>query len=311
MALFFMFGRKKWQNWQIKQMFAVFLTLLFCILLIGYWIVGLPQLMKEERVRMFVGYFGPMLLCFVPESFAIHFGKKGKAFAEVSGIMVAAICFWVTYGLGIIPYQTYFYLQNSTAAEACVKISDEFEKNTWTIVSPVEELALIRGRGYHYELWEFIIEQERYQPDRYLEIPTEYVFFILEKKPITYNAYRIWGNTYYDRPIMYSEADKVMTPELLGISDTGQMKYYSDEENRRTLAAKLRSWIEEYRKLFPDQMSLYMETPECAVYCLKQNPYAWNNLAIDYGKNVISDEEYSALILQKRREDSLKTKEEK
>lgn len=309
-ALFLVIGLKKWQDWRTKQMFAVFLTILFCILLIGYWIVGLPQLMKEERVRMFVGYFGPMLLCFVPESFAVYFGKKGKAVAEVLGVGAAAACFYVTYGLGIIPYQSYFYLQTSTAAEACVKISEEFEENTWTIVSPVEELSLVRGQGYHYELWEFITKQERYQPDRYLEIPTEYVFFIIEKKPITYNAYRIWGDTYYDKPIMYSDADRVMTPELLGISDTGLMKYYNDEENRTGLEAKLRSWVEAYRKLFPDQISLYMETPECAVYCLKQNPYSWNNLAIDYGTNVISDEEYSALILQKRRADSQRAKEE-
>lgn len=36
------------------------------------------------------------------------------------------------------------------------------------------------------------------------------------------------------------------------------------------------------------------------VYQLKQNEYAWNNLAVDYGYNVISDEEYDRMLEEKQ-----------
>lgn len=301
-AVYFLLARRQWKTWQMKQLFAVWLTLLFCVILIGYWIIGLPQLMKEERVRMFVGYFGPVLFAIPVEGLAAYFGKWGRRFAEVIGLGVAVLCFYVTYGLGNLPFQTYFYLQTSTAAEACVKVSEEYPKNTWTIVSPVEELSLIRGLGYHYELWEFIAGMERYTPDRYFEIPTKYIFFVLEKKPVPYNVTRVMGQEYEDEPIRAEEAATVVTKEMLGISEYGSMKYYNIYENRRALEAKLAAWIEVYSEMFPDQMSIYLDSDDCIVYKFEQNEYALNNLAIDYGYNVISDEEYDRMLLLKQQE---------
>ncbi len=299
-TLHFLLFWKRWREWQNKQLFAVWLTVLFCVLLMGYWILGIPQLMKEERIRMFIGYFSPILFAIPLEGLAVCLGKWGKRSAEVLGIGAAIFCFYVTYGLGHIPFQTYFYLETSTAAEACVKVADEYKKNTWTIVSPVEELSLIKGQGYHYELWEFITEMERYEPDKYLEIPTKYVFFVLEKNPIPYNVTRTMGEQYEDMPLNREDAKQVVTKEVLNISETGSMKYYNIYENRRALEAKLSAWIEAYSKLFPEQMSVYMESEDCIVYKLEQNEYAWNNLAIDYGYNVISDEEYNQLLAEKK-----------
>ncbi len=295
-AVYFLLVRKAWKDWRCKQFFAVWMTLAFCVLLIGYWIIGIPQLMKEERVRMFVGYLGPIILGLPFEALAVCFGRWGKRFSEGLGLLAAAMCFYVTYGLGCIPFQTYFYLQTSTAAQACVKLTQDYKKNTWTVVSPVEELSLIRGQGYHYELWEFIEKMERYEEDRYLEIPTKYVFFVLEKIPVAYNTTRIMGQSYDDAPVSLKEAEGAATREMLGISEKGTMKYYNIIENRRMLEAKLSAWLAAYEKLFPDQISIYMESEECVVYRLEQNIFALNNLAIDYGYNVISDEEYENML---------------
>lgn len=299
-VFYFVIIGKKWREWQNKQFFAVWLTLVFCLVVMGYWILGIPQLMKEERVRMFLGYLAPILLVLPLETPAVYLGKWGKRISELLGIAAAAACFYVTYGLGNIPIQTYFYLETSMAAEACVEISQEYKKNTWTVVSPVEEVSFIRGRGYHYELWEFIENMECYTPDRYLELPTKYVFFILEKKPVLYNAYRIMGQQYEDRPIDLADADQVVTREMLGISDTGSMKYYNLEENRRAIEAKLAAWLKVYSEMFPDQMSVYRESEDCIVYRLEQNEYALNNLAVDYGYNVISKEAYDRMMAEKR-----------
>lgn len=295
---FWMIGKKR-REWKNKQLFAVWLTLIFCVIVMGYWILGLPRLMKEERVRMFIGYLGPILLAFPLETPAVYLAKSGKRISEFLGIVVAAACFYVTYGLGNIPVQSYFYLETSMAAKACVEISREYRNNTWTVVSPVEEVSLIRGLGYHYELWEFIENMEYYTPDRYLEMPTKYVFFVLEKKPVQYNAYRFMGQQYEDRTIDMNDANRVMTRKALGISDTGAMKYYDLYENRRALEAKLAGWLKVYSEMFPQQMAVYRESEDCIVYRLEQNEYAWNNLAVDYGYNVISTQTYEWMSAKK------------
>lgn len=301
-AIYFLIGRKAWKSWKNKQLFAVWLTMVFCVSQIGYGILGLPQLMKEVRVWIFIGYLGPILFAIPAESLTIYLGKWGKRIAEVLGFAAATVCIYVVYGMGYAPYHTYFYLETSTAAEACVKIAEEYDNNTWTVVSPVEELSLIRGKGYHYELWEFITNMECYTSDRYLEIPTKYVFFVLEKKPIPYNETRMFRKAYDDKPVIKEEADAVVTKEMLGISEYGSMKYYEIYENRRTLEAKLAAWLEVYSEMFPDQMSVYLDSEDCIVYKFEQNEYALNNMAIDYGYNVISDEDYDRMLSQKQRE---------
>ena len=115
-----------------------------------------------------------------------------------------------------------------------------------------------------------------------------------------YNAYRIMGQQYEDRPIDIADADQVVTREMLGISNTGSMKYYNLDENRRAIEAKLAAWIKVYSEMFPDQMSVYRESEDCIVYRLEQNEYALNNLAVDYGYNVISEEAYDRMLAQKR-----------
>ena len=93
-----------------------------------------------------------------------------------------------------------------------------------------------------------------------------------------------------------------MTKEMLGISQYGSMKYYEVPENRRALEAKLSAWVETYSEMFPDQMSVYMDSDDCIVYKFEQNEYALNNMAVDYGYNVISDEEYDRMLAQKQAE---------
>ena len=43
---------------------------------------------------------------------------------------------------------------------------------------------------------------------------------------------------------------------------------------------------------FPDQMSIYYEDMDIIIYEIKQNMYALNNFAIDYGYNTITMEQW-------------------
>lgn len=279
-------------EWKDKMYGGIWVFLMLLIVMYSYWILGIPKLMKEERMTMFIGYIAPLMLAFPVELFCRIMSGKIKIVGTLLSYGTAAALFFVTYGLGYMPIQTHFYLEPSLAAKTCVKADEELPRGNWTVVSPVEELSLVRNRGYHYELWEFISNMEIYKEDMYLEIPTKYVFFVLEKQPLIYNEVRYSNLEYKNEPLDKEDARDILDRELLGISETGTMKYYNILENRRMVEAKLACWIEEYRKAFPDQMEVYMEDEECIVYKFEQNPYMINNFAINYGYNEDTDLDY-------------------
>lgn len=283
-------------TWKDYMYGGIWIFLLLMIIMYSYEILGIPRLMKEERMAMFMGYVAPLMLAFPVELLFRLLPEKRKIIGTLVGYGTAAALFYITYYLGYMPVQTHYYLEPSLAAKTCVMAEKELPKGTWTVVSPVEELSLVRNRGYHYELWEFISNMEVYKEDMYLEIPTRYVFFVLEKQPLVYNEVRYSDSTYKNEPINKKEADTICTREMLGISETGTMKFYNILENRRMLEAKLACWLEEYSKAFPDQMELYMEDEECAIYKFEQNPYMMNNFAIDYDCNEYTDLEYYKML---------------
>ena len=63
-------------------------------------------------------------------------------------------------------------------------------------------------------------------------------------------------------------------------------------ENRLALMSKAYFWAEKYMQYFPDQMSVYYEDMDIIIYEIKQNMYALNNFAIDYGYNTITMEQW-------------------
>lgn len=279
-------------TWNDKMYAGIWVYLLLLVLMYSYSILGLPKIMNENRMTMFIGYAAPLLLALPAELFCRIMPKKVRLIGAIGSYGVAVLLFYVTYYLGYAPVQSHYKLEPSLAAKVCVKADDELPKGTWTIVSPVEGVSLVRNRGYHYELWEFISNMEVYTEDMYLEIPTKYVFFVLEKKPIIYNEVQ-YDNLEYDlEPISMFDAYSIFTSEMLGISDTGSMKFYNILENRRIMEAKLYYWLEEYKKAFPEQMEVYLEDDECIVYKFEQNPYMLNNFAIDYEFNEISQLDY-------------------
>ena len=279
-------------TWKDKMYAGIWVFLFLLVIMYSYEILGIPQIMKGERLTMFIGYTAPLILALPGEILCRIMPRNIRFAGTIGSYGMAAALFYVTYHLGYMPVQSYFYLESSLAAKACVKADAELPKGTWTVVSPVEELPLVRNRGYHYELWEFISDMEVYNEAMYLEIPTKYVFFVLEKKPLVYNEVRYSDMEYNNEPIRMSDAYNIFTKEILGISETGMMKFYNIPENRRTMEAKLYYWLEEYRKAFPEQMEVYLEDEECVVYKFEQNPYMLNNFAIDYGFNEYNELEY-------------------
>jgi hypothetical protein len=279
-------------EWKDQVYASIWIFLLMYIVMYSPEILGIPKIAEKERIGMFAGYMIPLMLAVPAEMLGRLFGGKIRWMGTVVNYGLVVLLFFVTYYFSLFPSQCYFYLEPSLAAKACVKANEDFKKGTWTVVSPVEETSIIRNKGYHYELWDFISSMEEYEPEMNLEIPTEYVLFVLEKKPIIHNEGK-WNKIENNcAPVDIKDAEKPATKEALGISDSGVIKYYSVYENRRILEAKLYGYLEEYKKAFPDELEVYMEDDECIVYLLKQNTFILNNFAMDYGYNEKSEANY-------------------
>ncbi len=283
-AAIFLFSSKR-AEWRERMILAITLYTAAGLSMLHSSLFGLPELIQPIRTRIFLGLCIPVVLVIPIDLYfrlpAVWLRRMGYA---LSGLLAVGL-YLRTYRLGYRPEQTYFYLQSSLAAKACVEIMEEQEPFTWTVVSPVDELSMIRNQGYHYELWEFITAMENYEEGGYLEIPTREIYFILEKKPLRYNAWRIAGRGYEDPEFTEDQALRKMGRKKLGIRSDEILHYYDVYENRCALEAKLYCWIQEYAKYRPEEMQLYMEDDTCAVYHLHQSEINWDNLYIPYGYN--------------------------
>ena len=48
-------------------------------------------------------------------------------------------------------------------------------------------------------------------------------------------------------------------------------------------------WAQEFQRLYPNEMEVYLETDQFVCYRIEQNPYRLYNFAIDYGYNTASE----------------------
>lgn len=280
----YLFASKR-AEWRERMILAITLYTAAGLLMLHSSLLGLPELIQPVRTKIFLGLCIPVVLV-IPIDLVfrlpgIWLRRMGYV---LSGLMVVGL-YIRTYWAGYRPEQTYFYLQHSLAARACVEIMEEQEPFAWTVVSPVDELPMIRNQGYHFELWEFITAMENYEEGGYLEIPTCEVYFILEKKPLRYNASVIAGRDYEEPNFTEEQAMRKMGRKDLGIRSDEVLHYYNVYENRCALEAKLYYWIREYAKYRPEEMQLYMEDDTCAIYHLHQSEINWDNLYIPYGYN--------------------------
>ena len=94
---------------------------------------------------------------------------------------------------------------------------------------------------------------------------------------------------------LYPRISKDAANQLLSeqtIRTSKKSDYYGIYENRHALMSKAYFWAEKYMTYFPDQMSVYYEDINIIIYEIKQNMYALNNFAIDYGYNNITMEQW-------------------
>ena len=253
---------------------------------------GLPSLIGADRAVNYLIYLGAVTIGVPFGLFWCLFEERAKPVRWVSSVaIVLATAIVIVFGGYTFSSSSIFRLSYSSVTENYYKIKATHRKDTWTIVSTVDELSLTRNKGWHYELWEFIFRMEQYDPTRVIQIPTEYVYFVVEKRPLKYAEPTYLGEplTLYPR-ISKDSANQLLTEQTIRTSKKSD--YYGIYENRHAIMSKAYFWAEKYMAYFPDQMSIYYEDMDVIIYEIKQNMYALNNFAIDYGYNTITMEQW-------------------
>ena len=265
---------------------------LFNYIFMNAGMFGLPTLIAADRSVNYLIYLGALTVGVPFGLFWCLFEDRAKPVRWVSSVAIVLVTAYViVFGGYTYTSSAIFRLSYSSVTENYYKIKATHRKDTWTIVSTVDELSLTRNKGWHYELWEFIFRMEQYDSTRVIQIPTEYVYFVVEKRPLKYAE-----PTYLGQPLdLYPRISKDSANQLLSeqtIRTSTKSDYYGIYENRHAIMSKAYFWAEKYMTYFPDQMRIYYEDMDVIIYEIKQNMYALNNFAIDYGYNNITMEQW-------------------
>ncbi len=219
---------------------------------------GIPVLMDKPRSGLFFSLFLVVTLGLVLDRIlvALRVRPLGELLV-VLGLIAVFVTTWKPVTPGSVQ-QEY-----SEAVDSYLSISQEFTRANWTIISPVEQYSQTLGVGWHEDLATFLtkvnvsdVRRKKFQ----LYVPTTDVFVYVEKWPL-----RGKGPVQPD-PDVYLNMDE------LGDSNIVLEKYYKNAENRRLLEARVWGIMEEYMRVHPDKITIYLETEKFRVYQIHHDP---------------------------------------
>lgn len=249
-----------------------------CLLLISGRI-GLPTLMDPSRCSIYFAYMTPLLLAFLIDILLYYVAgwlkwKWVKWIPQLISLLcfMAAAAFMVQENLIREPRYTEG-LEMNEAIMCLTNIIRDEKDYTWTICSANDETRMGEDHGWHYEIITFLKGMEGMAEHGMITIPTQTVYFFIEKVPLDYMK------PYADSGQRISEEGAERN--LPG--GTGLSVYQG--ENRWIVMSRMYYWAQEFQRLYPNEMKVYLETDKFVCYKIEQNTYRLYNFAIDYGYN--------------------------
>lgn len=238
--------------------------------------LGLPSLMDAGRCSIYYAYATPVLFAFCVDGVLnlIFWWSKLDSVKNLVALAVAAGCCILLNQQGLIKGSTRLTTLETNEAVTCLtNIIREEKDYTWTICSANDETQMGKEHGYHYETIDFLRSMEGSGENASIIIPTETVYFFIEKRPIDYTV------PYENSGQIVSKAGAMN--EVPGGS--GLQMYQG--ENRWIVMSRMYYWAQEFQRMYPNEMTVYCETENFVCYKIEQNPYRLYNFAIDYGYN--------------------------
>lgn len=239
-------------------------------------ILKLPALMDPSRCSIYYAYMLPIVFVLAADGilyFVFAFQKLSKIRNFLS--LVLAVC---VIGLLFredrikeVSYDSDFV--TNEAITCLTNIIREEEDFTWTICSANDETEMAADHGWHYEIISLLREMEHKGSQARITIPTETVYFFIEKVPLNYAE-------------TYAGSGQSVSVKGAGqpLPNTGGVSMYQGE-NRWIVMSRMYYWAQEFKRLYPNEMQVYLETDRFICYKIEQNMYHLFNFAIDYGYN--------------------------
>ena len=239
--------------------------------------LGLPELMQPSRVCIFFCYAMGLVWALVADGVLyIVFGwMKKKTFMNFLALLsIAAGSYTAVSCDRVRNPMTVNALEPNEAIVCLENIIKQHDNFTWTLVSANDERQMILDYGFHYEMITFLREIRNIKNNKEITIPTEHVYFFIEKQPINYA-----GSANGLELKRVSEEGASLPINM----DSGTGAYQTDE--RWNTMSHMYYWALEFQKIYPNEMQVYYETDDFVCYYLHQNVESVYNLAIDYGYN--------------------------
>lgn len=256
--------------------------------------LGLPEIIAGARLCLTeqVLLLSMMALPADEVLFAIGRRKMACILPYLSVLGVAAIYAGTNY-FGVYHGYLYYELTRYNSVVNLInRIASEYPKQRYTIISTTDEIYQVIESGWHEEILDFYYKSKL---EKYY-IPTEYLFFYVEKNPIQYAQYHFFAGPRwlaqkkYSQYYKYSNAvisegsaikSSKISEDVLGepLTDMGKASdAYSNLKNRTILESELYFWCQDFKARLPYEIQVYYEDEDVVCYMIKQNPEHLYNL---------------------------------
>jgi hypothetical protein len=249
----------------------------FVLILLAADRLGLPSLMDSGRTSIYCAYTIPVLWSFALDGLAglpDRICSRPRISSAIALVLTAATVVCLVETDQVKQPLAVEALESNDAVTCLTNIIRDREDKTWTICSTSDELHMAEDYGYHYEMIELLTGIENIGRYTGVTIPTEYVYFFVEKVPLDY-----YGT--YEGSGQSVSAEGAMR-ELP--TSTGSGAEYQTE-NRWIVMSRMYYWAEAFRQMYPENMTVYYETDTFICYQMNQNTERLFELGIDYGYN--------------------------
>lgn len=297
-----------WRGWQwLREACRNYLPLIvfmFVFMLIyAAPYIGLPSVISDSRFCM-AGHLMTLAVVLAPADilFSIPaFSDRKTALQILSLLSVAGIYALVVLSGSYHGFLFYELTRYNEVVDVTNSIIASFDKGSFVLVAPTDELYPAIDYGWHEETLEFIEKSG----NKDYTIDAEHIFIYVEKKPLLYaQAYFFEGpswiakekymDIYWDKySEKYPDSGASQAPHIKAseVSETAAEKeipeiwnrwfLYTRLENRTILESKIYHWCQQFLEQHPADMDIYYEDDNFVCYEIRQESGKRYNLGIE------------------------------
>ena len=243
--------------------------------------LGLTVLIPDHRFFP-SGHLITLAVMLMPADILFSVGTRLFTYRvlQIGSVLFTGGIYLLINTLGIYhEYLQFSLMRYEAVAMVTESIINEFQKDEYTIVSPIDEVHQVELYGKHQEISEFIWNCE----DEYYSLPTKYVFIYVEKRPIEYCQ-----EYFFNGPAWLAKGRNsvVNATEISADAANEDMSKYTNAswwlyiDGRTILESKAYEWCQDFAKRHPSELNVYYEDNDFVCYFFQQDVNMPYNLAI-------------------------------